>query len=52
MHFAGFLRIPEHLVYHFWRGRSTRGPVRFGVVEGSVGAKGGGGEEGGGKRNL
>jgi hypothetical protein len=42
MHFAGFLRVPEHLVYHFWRGRSTRGPVRFGVVGGSVGAKGGG----------
>jgi hypothetical protein len=43
MHFAGFLRIPEHLVYHFRRGRSTRGPVRFGVVGGSVKAKGGGG---------
>jgi hypothetical protein len=50
MHFAGFLRIPEHLVYHFWRRRSTRGPVRFGVVGGSVGAKGG--REGGRKRNL
>jgi hypothetical protein len=43
MHFAGFLRIAEHLVHHFWRGRSTRGPVRFGVVGGSVGAKGGAG---------
>jgi hypothetical protein len=52
MHFAGFLRIPEHLVYHFRRGRSTRGPVRFGVVGGSVGAKGGGGREGGRNRNL
>jgi hypothetical protein len=41
MHFAGFLRIPEHLVHHFCRGRSARGPVRFGVVVGSVGAKGG-----------
>jgi hypothetical protein len=48
MHFAGFLRIPEHLVYHFRRGRSTRGPVRFGVVGGSVKAKGGGGGPGGG----